>query len=215
MPVEATLQVSYREEAGTYPDGMPYSLRHPRYQLINPQYGPLSDHLLMSPRIGNQIIGLGFIEVYSCSGYLDEVRPDDDDNDGISGRVNEVWSVDRQDYVIGRFGWKASQPSVRQQVAAAFQGDLGITSDLFPDENHTDLQVAAHHKPNGQDQFGQELQQIVLDRVTFFCQTIGIPARQEPTHPTVLRGQHIFHRINCASCHTPAAHADRCSLWSS
>ena len=38
---------------------------------------------------------------------------------------------------IGRFGWKAEQPTVRQQAAGAFVGDIGITSPLFRDENCT------------------------------------------------------------------------------
>ena len=37
--------------------------------------------------------------------------------------------------MLGRFGWKANQPSVRQQIAAAFSGDIGATSYLYQLEN--------------------------------------------------------------------------------
>ena len=58
--------------------------------------------------------------------------PDDRDGDGISGRPNWVPDRSHGQRRVGRFGWKAEQPSVLQQAAAAFVGDMGITSALFP-----------------------------------------------------------------------------------
>ena len=43
---------------------------------------------------------------------------------------------------LGRFGWKANVPTVEQQNAGAFHGDIGITSSLFPDENCPPEQAA-------------------------------------------------------------------------
>ena len=36
--------------------------------------------------------------------------------------INRVWDVESAGYAAGRFGWKAEQPTVRQQVAGAFVG---------------------------------------------------------------------------------------------
>ena len=58
--------------------------------------------------------------------------PNDRNADGVSGRPNYVWMPTIIAWPSARFGWKANQPNVVQQVAAAFSGDMGITTKLFP-----------------------------------------------------------------------------------
>ena len=58
--------------------------------------------------------------------------PDDADGDGISGRPNMVTDLRTGDVAQGRFGWKAGQPTVEQQSAGAFLGDIGVTSIALP-----------------------------------------------------------------------------------
>ena len=62
---------------------------------------------------------------------------EDKNKDGISGRPNYVRNVINGNLELGRFGWKANEPNVKQQVAAAFQGDMGLSSSLFSEENQT------------------------------------------------------------------------------
>ena len=50
---------------------------------------------------------------------------------------------------LGRFGWKAGQPTVEQQTAKAFSEDIGITSDLFPEQNCTSVQARCRAAPGG------------------------------------------------------------------
>lgn len=45
-----------------------------------------------------------------------------------------MWDVFAQDWVIGRFGWKANVGSVAHQVGSAFSGDIGLTSAAFPND---------------------------------------------------------------------------------
>ena len=35
--------------------------------------------------------------------------------------------------MLGRFGWKAGQPTIREQSASAFSGDIGISTPVLPD----------------------------------------------------------------------------------
>lgn len=42
---------------------------------------------------------------------------------------NYVWDAVNQRVALGRFGWKSNQPSVKQQIAAAYLGDLGWTGE--------------------------------------------------------------------------------------
>jgi CxxC motif-containing protein (DUF1111 family) len=48
-----------------------------------------------------------------------------------------VWDKAAQAAVIGRFGWKANQPNLRQQNADAAPGDLGLTTALDAQQNCT------------------------------------------------------------------------------
>ncbi|CAN5475858.1 hypothetical protein BH23VER1_BH23VER1_21580 [soil metagenome] len=169
--------------------------------------GP-GDGLLFSPRVAQALAGIGLLEAVPDSAILALADPDDADGDGISGRPNWVWDLAAREVVLGRFGWKSGQPSIRQQTAAAFRGDMGITSNLCPDENTTPDQLAA------MDALGipaaalaseePDLDDKILDRVTTYLQTLAPPARREHAGPTVLRGKALFAAARCTACHAPA-----------
>lgn len=190
IPPEAEALVTYENRDGTFADGETYSLRHPKYHLNNPGYGPVAPDLLMSPRVSPAVIGLGLLE----NAVLGREDPDDRDGDGISGRFNRVWNHETQGMSVGRFGWKAEQPSVLQQVAAAFQGDMGLTTPLLTDENHTAAQDA--RLPNGGS---PEVSDPIFKSVVYYCRTLAVPApRNSPE-----RGRQLFGQLQCAACHTP------------
>ncbi len=88
--------------------------------------GPLHPQAMLSPRIGPQMIGLELLEAIPAVDILDGADPDDLDGDGISGRANIVWSAEFGMPMLGRFGLKAGSPTVREQTAGAFAGDIGI-----------------------------------------------------------------------------------------
>ena len=102
-----------------------------------------------SPRIAPATIGMGLLEAIPEAHLLTLADPDDANGDGISGRPNYVWDLRRGELVLGRFGWKANQPTVEQQAAGAFLGDIGVTSSLFTDENCPPSQEECGQAPNG------------------------------------------------------------------
>ena len=126
--------------------------------------------------------------------------PDDADGDGISGRPNMVWDIRRSEVVLGRFGWKANEPTVEQQAAAAFLGDIGITSTLFPEENCPAAQDACAAAPNGGT---PEIPDERLAQVEFYVQTLAVPAMRNVDDPRVRRGAELFVQTGCAACHRP------------
>ncbi|WP_258087696.1 di-heme oxidoredictase family protein, partial [Xenorhabdus bovienii] len=79
-----------------------------------------------------QMIGLGLLEAIPVQDLLAQADPDDADGDGISGRPNIVWSTEYGEPMMGRFGHKAGMPTIMEQSAAAFAGDIGISSPLYP-----------------------------------------------------------------------------------
>ncbi|WMX13983.1 MULTISPECIES: di-heme oxidoredictase family protein [unclassified Aureispira] len=198
---EGTFEIHYTEIAGTYGDGTSYSLRKPTYVFQNLAYGNMDNSILFSPRVANQMVGMGLldaIEISAIKAYVDE---SDADGDGISGKANLVYNRATNTMDLGRFGWKAGEPTVRQQVAGAFVGDIGITSSLFLDENHTNLQTDCQTVPNGNNNNGYELDDQVLDRVELYSSTLAVPGRRDWNDQAVLKGKELFLKANCQKCH--------------
>lgn len=195
---EADVFVAYEEQPGTFTDGEAFTLRAPSYRVASPGYGPLSPDLRVSPRVSPAIIGMGLLEAVPASALERLSDPDDRDRDGISGRVNVVWNPVTAHPDTGRFGWKAEQPSVLLQTAAAFDGDIGITSRLFPSENHTSRETAATGQPHGSEpQVGDK----ILDAVVLYARTLAVPAARGEDDPRVRRGRELFAAARCDACH--------------
>ena len=196
---EVSISVNHEPIAEQFADGTAYELTRPIYQFSEAAYGPISPAWAVSPRVAPAVIGLGLLESIPEATLQSWADANDNDGDGISGRVNRVWNVETKRQEVGRFGWKANQPTIKQQVAAAFQGDIGITSSLFPDENLTLPQKStlAHFQSGGDPELSDQL----LDDVTFYCQTLAVPARRDLDVPEALRGEDLFQEIGCADCH--------------
>lgn len=199
---EGHVRVTYVELPGKYPDGTAYTLRQPVYTFSDLGFGPMAAAVQVSPRIAQQLPGLGLLEAVPESVLLSHADPADLDKDGVSGRPNYVWDVEKQQTALGRFGWKANQPTLRQQTAAAFQGDIGITSPLFGLEGLTAAQWQAYGGlPHGGS---PELSAAQLEKVSFYLQTLCVPARRNLQTPAVQQGEQLFETIGCAKCHLPA-----------
>jgi CxxC motif-containing protein (DUF1111 family) len=200
VAAEGQPRVRYRERRGSHDDGAEYSLLEPTYWIEAPAYGPPAAALRISPRVAPAVIGLGLLEAIPL-GRLEELAdPEDADADGISGRINRVWDAAGGAHQAGRFGWKAEQPSVRQQAAGAFLGDMGITTSLFPDQDCTEAQAACRGAMTGG---APEIPDRLLDRVVLYSQLLAVPARQGWDAPEVLRGKRLFTEAGCAGCHVP------------
>ena len=200
VPVEGEFHIVYQEVPGTFNDGETYSLRHPAYQIGGLALGAMHPDTLVSPRVAPAIVGMGLLEAIPEANILAEADLDDADGDGVSGKANMVWDQRRGGPALGRFGWKANQPTVEQQTAGAFLGDLGITSILFPEENCTVSQDDCLDSPNGgTPEIGAER----LAKVVLYSQTLAVPAMRGVSDPQVQQGARLFAQAGCAVCHTP------------
>lgn len=204
---EGRMAISYSEVPVTLGDGSTVSLRQPSYSVENPGYGPLGPTTTLSPRVTPQMIGLGLVEQIHPADILANADPDDGDGDGISGKAAIVRDGRSGELTLGRFGWKASRSTIREQSAEAFVGDLGISN---PDIKRahgdcTETQAACLAMPTGvQERLGDtEAPDPVLDLVTFYSQNLAVPARRKVEDPAVLKGKKLFYDLGCASCHTP------------
>ena len=207
LPAEGRMVIEYTEVPVTLGDGTVVSLRQPAYSIADLAYGPLSEHVMLSPRVAPPMIGLGLLEAVPREDILAQSAPDDRDGDGISGKPNFAHDPVSGSVMLGRFGWKAGNPSIRVQSASAFAGDIGISTPLVnrPHGDCTAAQAVCLEAPTGeQARLGvSEAPDPVLDLVTFYSQNLGVPRRRDIDDAAVLRGKQQFYALGCISCHTP------------
>ena len=207
LPAEGRMVIAYTEEDVVLNGGETVSLRKPVYSVADLGFGPMAEDVMLSPRVAPPMIGLGLLEAIHPADILALADPDDADGDGISGKPSWVRDADTGELVLGRFGWKASTPTVLEQSAGAFAGDIGISSPLAPRHwgDCTDRQQACLEKPTGvQGRLGEtEAPPPVLDLVTFYSRNLAVPARRAVDDPDVLRGKQVFYETGCARCHRP------------
>lgn len=201
---EARPHVSYVEVPGTFADGTPYTLRRPVYTFDALAYGPLAPDVAVSPRVAPAVFGLGLLAAIPDATLAALADPDDRDHDGISGRINHVWDARLGAPATGRFGWKANQPSIAQQTAGAFQGDMGISSTIFRTQPCLATQATCVAQPSGAATADDvELSDQLLASVVHYMHTLAVPARRDVDDPAVRRGQKLFREAGCEGCHVP------------
>ena len=125
MRAEGTIAIDYAEQSVELTNGTKVSLRHPTYDITDLSFGPLAAETTLSPRIAPQMIGLGLIEAIHPADIAANADPRDRDGDGISGRISLVRDPQIGRTVLGRFGWKASQPTLIAQNAASLIATSG------------------------------------------------------------------------------------------
>ncbi len=207
VAAEYRLAIAYGTVTVALRGGETVILRDPVHTAADPGYGPFGPQAMFSPRVAPQMIGLGLLEAVPAADILAWADPEDADGDGISGRPNIVWSREFGEPMLGRFGLKAGMATVREQSAAAFAGDIGISNPLYPGlwGDCTEAQPGCRAAPHGDDaaRDGYEIDAEGLDLVTFYSRNLAVPARRDLDAPQVLRGKRLFYATGCASCHRP------------
>ena len=203
---EGRIAVSYTEKKVTLAGGETVRLRAPRYRIVDAGYGALDARTVTSPRVAQQMIGLGLLEAIPEAAIAALADPDDADGDDISGRAARVWSRERETMTLGRFGWKASVPSVLQQTAEAFATDIGISSALVPSPagDCTARQTKCAGAPEGGSGEAHEIAPELLGYVARYARNLAVPERRDAGSSEVRKGEALFAEAGCARCHTPA-----------
>lgn len=197
VKAEAETHVEYEIIKQKYDDGEEYALLKPKYKIKNLKYGEFDGQVVISPRVAPAIIGMGLIEAISEKDILKNSDPDDLNLDGISGRPNWINSNGKK--ILGRFGWKANQPTLKDQDAGALLGDMGITSKLHGQQNCTDVQidcVKAHSS-------GIEIDEADFNRLVFYTAVLGVPKSRIANKDIISKGEKLFQSTDCIKCHIP------------
>lgn len=195
---EGEAYIDWQDKLAQFADGESVTLRAPTLKIDKLAYGPMGDEIALSARISQPLIGLGLLEAIpdaTLQALASAAKPH-----GIKGKTNQVWDFAAQRHAIGRFGLKASQPNLSQQIMAAFNEDMGVTSNLFPQENCTAAQkscryaISAAQPELGPNQFVPLL---------FYVRANAVPARRNVDDAAVKRGAALFTEAACAVCHVP------------
>jgi CxxC motif-containing protein (DUF1111 family) len=176
------------------------------------------------------VSGLGYLDAIDDSTLVALADPTDADGDGVSGRlqlhapselIEAVTSLERlgapdpgargalvNGMYVGRFGKKALAVNLLHQTVAAYQQDIGITSDLLSEDlfNASAGARASDAVPD------PEVSSSTVANVVFYLKTLRAPSRREADHPDVRAGERIFEDIGCASCHVPTLRTGRSEI---
>ena len=181
---ESTMVLSrYERIRGEYEDGMPFELRRPIYAFKG------TSAKYYSVRLTPPLVGLGLLEAIKESSITSMADPQDANGDGISGRLQTVPDPESNRILLGRFGYKGGQAAVRHQIGAAFNTDMGVTTNLFPA-----LDGTSEPQP-------PEITDAQLAHLTRYISTLGVNARRDIDHPIALRGENLFASAGCTKCH--------------
>jgi len=169
-------------------------LRSPNYQFSG------DTPARFSARIAPQLVGLGLLEaipeqtIVALEDINDEVAPF-----GISGKMQQVLDPVSGELRLGRFGWKAATSSIRHQVAAALNTDMGVTTSILPQ-----VDCGATQRENNECTLADvELADEHLDNLVKYIALLGVRAQRNLDDAQVQQGQATFTTIGCSDCHTP------------
>ena len=161
---------------------------------------------VMAFRQATPLFGSGLIEAIPDLTIQAQADPNDQNRDGISGRVHMVLDVATNRMRVGRFGWKAQQASLLGFSADAYLNEMGITSDLAPFENAPNGDAArlrdCDNVPDPEDRRDPKTGRRGIDNFENFMRFLGPPPRGAIT-AVVMRGESLFTSVGCAMCHTP------------
>lgn len=205
---EGQVRIDYEYHKKRLNGEAPVTLRKPTFTLTNLGFGPLHPETTIGPRLTPPIIGLGLVDAINTGDLVDLSDPTDVNNDGISGRLNRVWNPIEKKITYGRFGWKASAASLKQQNLAALNNDIGISSRLFPDAHGdcTQAQSNCRRQPTGNttSQDGYEASNEVSRILNYFVKHLAVPVRYQAKNVEVLAGKKHFYDAGCTGCHQPS-----------
>jgi CxxC motif-containing protein (DUF1111 family) len=151
-------------------------------------------------RVSLSLLGAGFVEAIGDS-TLEAVASSQPA--GLRGELIQVPVLESPGATrAGRFGWKAQHASLLSFSADAYLNEMGITNQLFPEENTSMGQsVAAFDTVADPEDVDNEIEAFAR-----FIRATKAPPRDEAraATPDAQAGAELFDRLKCSVCHVPS-----------
>jgi CxxC motif-containing protein (DUF1111 family) len=169
-------------------------------------------------RIPTPVFGAGLIESIPDSAILANMRADVTLKKpmGISGHPNAHLSGNANrsanDGTITRFGWKAQNKSLLLFTGEAYNVEMGVTNQLFPQERDETPGCVFNLTPEDTLNFTttstptSNRNAAVLSDIEAFADFMRMlaPPTPAPDTPSTVKGRAAFTKVGCVFCHTPA-----------
>jgi CxxC motif-containing protein (DUF1111 family) len=187
---DGNVQITYSVTNGAFADGTPYSLRKPLANLVNLSQGPLGPNAVFSYRVSPFLCGAGLLAAIPDDSILAQAALQAKNTNGVHGKALSY--PDPLDGVarIGRFGYKASVPSLAGQIAYLANRCCGLTNPYFPN----DTGAAASF----------DLSDSNMASLLTYVSLLAPPPRVNWQDSSSIRGKTVFEASGCALCHVPA-----------
>lgn len=176
----------------------------PGCNIAQPDFSNLSNFIF---RIPTPLFGMGLIESIPDQVLRDNLRRDPTrrSNFGIRGRLGSApvagqLNTNGNDGTVTRFGWKAQNKSTLLFAAEAYNVEMGVTNEVFPNER----EAACNSNGTPEDHMNFDTGE-PGDIVAFasFMRMLDQPT-PAPDTPSTANGRNLFGQIACALCHTPS-----------
>ncbi|MDY0884981.1 di-heme oxidoredictase family protein [Dongia soli] len=181
-------------------------LQQPQMQLSQLAFGDLAADSHAGFRMAPAIHGLGLLDRIPEAEILAQTKRVK--RDGVAGRPNRVLDVVSGESRIGRFGWKAVQPTLAQQDAHAFNIDIGMSTTIFrrPAGDCSGIQRDCLAAPNGNSpQFGNvEIAEPMRHLIDTFVSYAMLPPQRQRDTDRIAAGEKLFMAAGCDTCHRPS-----------
>jgi CxxC motif-containing protein (DUF1111 family) len=197
----------------------------PGCSLAQPNFMPAGDPLTGRDgnpniifRIPTPVFGAGLIEAIPDSSILANVKADTTLKKamGISGHPNAHLSGNANrsanDGTITRFGWKAQNKSLLLFAGEAYNVEMGVTNQLFPQERDETPGCVFNSTPEDTSNFTttstltSNPNIAALSDIEAFANFMRMlaPPTPAPDTASTVRGRALFAKVGCAYCHTPS-----------
>ena len=118
----------------------------------------------------------------------------------------------RNDGTITRFGWKAQNKSLLVFAGEAYNVEMGITNQMFPQERDETPGCLFNATPEDTLNFTTTPKgtanpnTAVLSDIEAFADFVRMlaPPTPAPDTPSTVKGRAAFIKVGCAQCHTPS-----------
>ena len=169
-------------------------------------------------RIPTPAFGAGLIEAIPDSVILANMQANASEKSslGIYGHANAHLggNVNRSanDGTITRFGWKAQNKSLLMFAGEAYNVEMGISNQLFPQERDDTPSCLFTATPNDTLNFttaaptSPTVNPAVISDIEGFANFMRMlaPPTPAPDTPSPVNGRAAFIKVGCAHCHTPS-----------
>ena len=156
-------------------------------------YGALAQTTKLALRRAPNVFGVGLLADVPDSEILSREDPDDTNGDGVRGRAARLANGR-----IGRFGWKATQPTLAAQVDMAFYNDMGLSTagNPAPWGDCTEHEMVCRDAPHGAKPGDTEIVAEQIDLIMAYLKSLPAPGAAPDA-----RGAALFAQTGCTACH--------------